>query len=151
SPAECIDGVEHLRATCDGKGNCPAPVIKSCDPYACGNSACNEQCSSEGDCAASAECSAEGACVTKATCSDDHTVMSPTGVRTDCSPYKCNHGACVKPCVSVLDCVAPNVCSQGGACIPVSDGSAGQDSGCSFSQGSGQAGKGSLVALVALL
>jgi hypothetical protein len=72
-----------------------------------------------------------GSCETGATCDGDHTTTSATGEKKDCTPYKCeSDGRCLQMCVSVNDCVAPNVCDPSGQCVTPA--SAGDSGGCAL-------------------
>jgi hypothetical protein len=150
SPADCKDGVEYLRAGCDGKGACSKPIEKPCAPYGCGATVCNSQCSGAADCAPGSEC-VSGACSVASTCRDDQTVVSPTGTTTNCAPYKCADGRCKDLCASVFDCTSPNVCNQGGACVPPPNEDPTADSGCGFARSSGRASEGAWLVLLTAL
>jgi hypothetical protein len=61
--------------SCDGQGECAAPLPASCAPYACKAGACVVQCRSNAECASGAACSG-GACVIAATIDEEDTSES---------------------------------------------------------------------------
>ncbi len=144
--ASCTSGVATSAASCDGKGACPAAATSSCEPFACGDSACLTKCSVDAECAPSYRCS-EGKCVTGAFCDGDHTVQIPGGAPTDCTPYRCEGDHCKNTCGSSADCVGGYLCN-GGACVSASVPAVEDSGGCGFGV-KGSAGPGG-VALLAL-
>ncbi|HSQ62827.1 MAG TPA: SBBP repeat-containing protein [Polyangiaceae bacterium] len=126
----CTSSVE-TDSYCDGKGSCLVGSAHSCNNLVCTSdgSKCKTTCTVDADCVTGLSC-VGGACTTivTATCIDDHTAQPPTGPSQDCTPYACKNG-CKTSCVSVDDCVAPNVCSPAGQCVAPP--SSGGSSGCS--------------------
>jgi hypothetical protein len=148
-PGSCEDGVATLQALCDAAGQCGPEQQEECAPYACAASACALSCVGDADCAAGSHCdAASGACVLGAACADDDTLVAPSGLTTECAPYRCVEGACKTGCESVLDCVSPSVCDEGGACVGSTD--AADDGGCGCRVG-GRRPAAPLGAAVALL
>ncbi|HEX2873680.1 MAG TPA: SUMF1/EgtB/PvdO family nonheme iron enzyme [Polyangiaceae bacterium] len=139
----CEAGSEQLRE-CDGFGACATKTVMSCLPYRCvpGGNTCASECATSEDCAAGAQCNRNtGECaVTDATCKDQSTVLSPSGVETDCEPYRCSAGTCRDSCSTSNDCVAGYACEVGVCRADDDEGGAGEgptstsvnkDSGCS--------------------
>ena len=62
--ATCAEGVATLPSTCNGIGACAVAETEGCEPYRCGDDACMESCTSEGDCLTGFTCE-DGACVVK--------------------------------------------------------------------------------------
>ncbi len=52
--ASCTNGVETHVAKCDGAGQCGTPTTKLCGDYACGQTTCRTECTSNADCASGA-------------------------------------------------------------------------------------------------
>ncbi len=106
---------------CDGFGVC-AKSSSKCEPFACEDGACKADCAAVEDCATGYTCEG-GACklVSPAACDGDHTVTSPSGHTTDCSPYRCAGAQCRKSCTTVDDCVSPSICSEDFHCEPPAD------------------------------
>jgi hypothetical protein len=119
--AACTAGIATSTAVCDGKGNCAEQDGQKCEPFVCLGAACGAACASDAECAAKFQCDpVKHDCVprTGASCDGDHTLSTPGGQTTDCSPYKCEGASCKSGCTSVLDCVAPNICDEATrACI----------------------------------
>jgi hypothetical protein len=144
-PGSCQLGVETPAAFCDGAGQCDLTEARSCGVYACGEAGCKTSCGADSDCADAVgfRCdSAIGSCVPRegALC-DGHIVTSPTGARSDCTPYACvtrpTGGACRSDCAVTTDCAPGFVCDslQGnGVCVAAgAGGNAG--GGCSMDSG----------------
>jgi hypothetical protein len=129
--ASCVDGVQTLAASCDGKGSCPAADTKRCEPFACGTTACKSECSADTDCAPSYRCDTTlKKCITGATCDGNHTLTATDGTQTDCAPFKCDaDGSCKKSCASSSDCTDGLLCSEGN-CIAAPTADAGDSGGC---------------------
>jgi hypothetical protein len=107
----CAAGVQTLEAKCESKGTCPASTSLPCSPYACGADACKSSCVVETDCAAGFVCDVTHAkCISGTTCDGDHTVTSPRGDQTDCTPFKCGASGCLESCMDSSQCVAPAIC-----------------------------------------
>ena len=115
---------------CNGLGDCVAGAAVSCNNLSCADATvCRTSCASSAECLEGFSCEA-GKCINGTTCIDDDTAQPLTGPPQECAPYKCALG-CKTGCVSVNDCVAPNVCSSSGKCIaPVG---APSEEGCSTS------------------
>ena len=128
--ASCANGLATLPATCDGMGDCPAPVTKECAPYVCAGTSCKNQCAGASDCATGERCdTSTGTCVAGVTCDGDHTITGANGETTDCSPYTCTPAGCQTSCQSVLDCVSPAVCNGSSHCVLPPDSDSGTVSG----------------------
>jgi hypothetical protein len=70
-------------------------------------------------------------CVAHATCDGEHTLESPTGEQTNCSPFRCTAGGiCYPSCTSNLQCAAGHVCDSGERCVRVEDSSSSSSCGC---------------------
>jgi MYXO-CTERM domain-containing protein len=135
--ASCTNGVATLAGKCDGKGVCQSPPTETCGAYACDATtmACKTECASDSDCASANKCDVPSKkCVSGASCDGMHTVTSPTGQPTDCTPYACEGDHCKVMCQSVNDCVAPFVCDPSGACVQPS-GATGDSGGCNVTAG----------------
>ncbi|MBI2392889.1 MAG: hypothetical protein HYV09_25110 [Deltaproteobacteria bacterium] len=143
-PASCVDGVETLSSTCDGKGTCPSAVTKACEPFACGDQGCLTRCTADSECAASYRCVA-GKCVTGAYCANDRTLQAPGAPDVDCSPYRCEGDGCKASCGSSLDCVGGFLCSDG-KCVAASGSPPPEEGGCTMGSP-----RGSTSALLLLL
>jgi hypothetical protein len=48
---------------------------------------------------------------------DDHEVHGIDGSVSECKPYLCQAGQCLKQCASVDDCAAPAACTPSGECV----------------------------------
>lgn len=148
--ASCADGQETLAANCDGKGACPAPVPKACEPFACGDTACLGRCTADSECAASYRCVA-GKCVTGAYCASDRLLRTPGAADRDCSPYACEGERCKETCGSSLDCVGGFLCSAG-QCVAASlSGPASGDEGGGCAVSNGRSGSSVALGLLALV
>jgi hypothetical protein len=132
--ASCTNGTATLAASCVGKGACPAVVTQACTPYACGATACKNSCQADADCDAKFRCDvAKHACVARdaSSCDGDHTLLDPSGAKSDCAPYKCSGTMCKTTCTSVLDCVSPSECDPDThTCAPPPPAPTSQESGC---------------------
>ncbi|MCC6217547.1 MAG: hypothetical protein IT376_22000 [Polyangiaceae bacterium] len=132
----CSEGVETFSAACNGQGACDegdgAVRTKRCAPFQClDDRTCRDTCAADTDCQAGSRCDPSGQCVSSTTCDGDHTLTSPTGETTDCSPFKCDQsGACIPRCRSTEDCVAPAVCNGDAVCVQPSRAAAADDGGC---------------------
>jgi hypothetical protein len=146
----CDQGCEACAASLKQSGRddgvCGATKDGTDPRNACAPSAvlCHEdgQCNGAGGCRAMTPagvacdmgkaCDGSGSCVRPpiATCDGDHTVTHADNTVEDCSPHRCNSdGTCRTTCISVADCVAPNVCDALGTCsLPPGDP---VDTGCS--------------------
>jgi WD40 repeat protein len=146
----CKDGVATIAASCDGLGACPAVVTKSCEPFACGDTACLTRCTANSECASGYRCAA-GKCVTGAFCATDHLLQTPGAADVDCSPYLCEGDHCKTTCVSSAECVGGYLCSEG-SCVPAAPAATGDSGGCATSAAPGTAaGSVSAIAALALL
>jgi len=151
-PAACVSGKEIAPATCTGSGKCPAASVRSCDPFACGDTSCRTECGRNEDCAPGFACDvASKKCISGASCDGDHTVTLLDGSHVDCSPLKCAGSACRKACGSSADCIGGYACDvASGACDPIGGG--GSDSGgCVFGAGRGGEGMFGVVLLGAMV
>lgn len=145
--AGCTDGVERRAVACAGTGACPTPETKKCAPYKCGATTCLTACTADDQCAAGNRCK-EGKCVSSSTCEGDHFVVSPSGTKTNCAPFRCTDGACLDKCVDSTSCLAGYACDLGtGKCAAASTGPV-DDGGCAV--GRGPAGTPVAFALAAL-
>ncbi len=138
--------------TCDGRGACVAEPNEPCHPHACADGACLTPCSKGADCASGFACAA-GECVPAlGRCVDDEIWESPEGIRSTCSPYRCDANACPQTCDKTQDCLAGFVCDPGArGCVEI-DRSAGSsdDGGCGCRAGGRGAGpNGALCVLLA--
>lgn len=137
----CADGLATLAAVCDGKGNCAETEQLKCEPFVCDgvSKACAVKCTSDAGCAPKFQCDTTvGDCVprTGASCDGAHSLISPDGTVTDCSPYICEGATCKPSCSSVLDCVAPNICDElSRACVPAAPNPVSDAGGCAMSTG----------------
>ncbi len=112
----CVDGV-----CCDAPctGQCEACDITpgKCTPIPAGTPPRG----SRAACAPGTQClGSRDVCVVGAvaTCDGDHTTIGIDSRKFDCAPYKCDpDGTCRSSCRSVVDCVAPSVCSGDGKCV----------------------------------
>jgi hypothetical protein len=101
--------------------------------------ACKAACATDNDCKNGYGCSS-GQCTPKtgAKCGPDgHSVIDPSGMTSDCSPFTCAGGQCNKMCASIGDCVAPNVCDPTGQCVAPAQGNGdtGSSGGCAVVAG----------------
>ncbi|UQA55188.1 Kelch repeat-containing protein [Polyangium aurulentum] len=104
---------------CDAKGG-SAPEAVSCAGYGCSEAKCNTSCVVDTDCREDSYCE-NGGCKLlppEGRCDGDHTIRVPKKKDTDCGAFKCAGAACLAQCASVDQCVAPNVCTLKGECIP---------------------------------
>lgn len=150
----CEDGTETVPASCNGHGQCPDAQTKLCDPYACGEVACNASCTSQADCSPGSRCIAEtGKCVPGATCESDRISIDENGNRTDCTPYRCDvSGVCKKSCGSANDCAASFLCNPDGQCVSASgEGEGAGGCACRTRSGRGNETTAALAALLAAL
>jgi hypothetical protein len=156
----CVDGVccdgpcdkgceactAALKQTGRDDGVC-GPIREGTDPRnACAASGvpcgADGQCNGTGACRVAAPvgvacdvgktCDGAGSCIEPghATCDGDHLAKGADGKPQDCSPYKCESGACRTSCESVADCISPNVCDGKGVCSPAP--AEPRDGGCSM-------------------
>jgi len=94
---------------CNGLGTCGNTVDGTdCAPYVCNLSTggCTSTCERDIDCVDTAVCElSSGKCVAKggAICKDDKTLVDPNGAETDCTPFKCEGGACAAITVCLDD------------------------------------------------
>lgn len=119
----CVDGVCCDAACADQCEACDvAGSVGTCTPVTGaphGNrTACVTVCACDGT--DTAKCTNNGNECDIGVCSDDHTLHNPDGTVSDCTPFKCAaSGTCATSCANVDDCVAPNICSPDGQCIPL--------------------------------
>lgn len=148
--SSCVDGVETVTATCDGKGACPAVVTKKCGAYACDSGKCRTSCRSTFDCATGYVCDdIDKTCVDANTCDGDHT-LKPVGRPTaDCTPYKCDKSKCLENCTATAQCVTGYVCN-GKNCVPPDPVAEEDDSSCAMGFGSRSNGLLALLGLAVL-
>lgn len=134
--ATCVDGVETPAAKCDGTDACPAAESKPCGRYACDGSRCRTTCRSTLDCAAGSACDdIDKTCVDANTCDGDHTIVSRTGEKKDCAPFKCDKTKCLENCTTTSQCTAGYVCN-GSLCVQTTEPPpADDDGGCATSPG----------------
>jgi len=136
--AGCTDGVERHAVSCAGVGACPIPETKKCAPYLCGATTCLTACTDDKQCAPGNRCK-DGKCVSSSTCEGDHFVVSPSGTKTNCAPFRCADGACVEKCTDSTTCLAGYACDTStGKCAPASAPVA-EDGGCSVRRGASPA------------
>jgi uncharacterized repeat protein (TIGR01451 family) len=110
--AACSGGTATAAATCDGAGACPPPVTASCDPYACGPTACKTGCSVDADCIAQDYCDPSGQCLPRATAGQACTSAA------QCGSGFCVDGLCCdQACAG--QCQACDVAGSEGVCSPV--------------------------------
>jgi hypothetical protein len=108
-PPTCSAGTETRAAFCDGAGSCAAPVVRACDPFVCGPTACLTVCVLDTDCIPGDYC-AGGTCRTKvapgATCTS--TAECASGV---CGAEGvCCDSACDGSCESCRQVTSPGTC-----------------------------------------
>lgn len=149
-------------STCDASSEC-RETSTDCDPYVCGETSCKTSCAKDGDCKAGFSCVDE-VCVPSA----GGGVCDEAGVKltsaddevTDCTPFLCRAGECLRSCTASTDCqpgFACNTTQGNGVCESLSTGDAGpDDAGCGCRTAGGgprstNAGYGALLALVGLL
>jgi len=135
-PWSCSNGEATLASRCDGSGHCVDWGTESCEPFACGEGACETSCSSDADCLQPFRCDVQsGSCVAVPEC-HDYLVIVPNGAPTACSPYRCtDDGQCIHRCQSTTDCVDGYRCASNGDCVPAGAMGADEaDSGCACAQ-----------------
>jgi uncharacterized repeat protein (TIGR01451 family) len=110
--AACEGATAILAASCNGTGACPPVQTQACDPYVCGATACQGNCTQDSECAADAYCSA-GVCTPK---QDNGGVC---GAANQCKSGTCVDGVC---CNTACDgqCEACDVTGSVGTCVAVS-------------------------------
>ena len=54
--ASCANGMQQDPSVCDGKGACPTPATRPCDPFLCGPTACLTSCTDATSCGAGDFC-----------------------------------------------------------------------------------------------
>jgi hypothetical protein len=125
--AICKGGKESPRSTCDGAGACTKPPSRTCEPFACGETACRRACAADTDCAEGYSCdSRSGRCVFGAKCDGDHTVTARDAAPIDCTPFRCAGATCLHKCASTDDCVTGTICDTAtDSCVVA----AGEDAG----------------------
>jgi len=135
--ATCAAGVMTTRATCDGKGACPAAITTPCDGYQCDPDglACLGSCTVDAECLDGFTCLGARCIKKTALCNSDNTaVLEVDGSRTACVSFRCKAGTCLTECATTEDC------QSGLACNPDSKKceapTAGDDSGCSLGHSS---------------
>lgn len=108
----CASGQESWEARCTGAGTCATAKAQRCDGYACDGASCRTRCEFVEDCDDGYDCNyAAARCEKRATCAPgDQSVVAPSGLTSDCSPYRCVDGACLKGCNSTDDCLGGNSC-----------------------------------------
>jgi MYXO-CTERM domain-containing protein len=114
------EGAHITQKSCDGEGLCVTLAAEACpNHFSCtGPSACKTSCSGEADCAPGYLCAA-GECIdAEQSCVDEITARDPSGNETDCTPYRCENGACGTSCTASADCAPGNLCTQKGICAP---------------------------------
>jgi hypothetical protein len=158
--SSCSSDQKLVPSACDGTGTCAPEAATPCPGnFACVGTACRTSCTRASDCASGFGCTG-GACrpTGGSICSDPRTSTNTTraagdaGASSDCSPYVCvqSTGKCATTCISVADCVAPNVCNPSGQCvIPVA--STGSSGGCTTAPGGSSEGRGAIWLLGAAL
>jgi hypothetical protein len=142
SSPSCKDGLATLQSRCDGQGHCPEVQTAKCEPYVCEGASCTTQCDSDLGCAAKFQCDpVKHECVPRsgASCDGDHTLSTPGGQTTDCSPYKCEGSTCKTSCTSVQSCVLPSICDDASRTCVAAAPNPTADAGCSFHAGAAQA------------
>jgi MYXO-CTERM domain-containing protein len=147
---------------CDASADCQE-TSTDCDPYVCGESSCKTSCARDSDCKAGFSCVDE-ACVPSAgggVCDEmGVTLSSADGEVSDCTPFVCRAGECLRSCTASTDCqlgFACNTTQGNGVCEPLTldDGGA-DDAGCGCRAAGAApfgspAGFGTLLALAGLL
>ena len=121
--ASCTSGVATAAAACDGAGSCPSPSITSCNPYACGASACKTSCTADADCGAGDYCDGTGACVPK---KGDGVACSASN---QCGNGSCADGVCCNQACNG-QCQACDVPGSVGQCVAVSGAPHGPRTAC---------------------
>ena len=101
-----------------GRGTCDKLLSYSCYPNACdkqGVSCRTLKCNTANDCAAGAVCNQQsGQCVAMGnTCKTAWTVLAPDGHEAECSPYRCQLGACSAHCQNNGGCSEGYSCNVG--------------------------------------
>jgi hypothetical protein len=103
--ASCSGGIQTAAANCDGAGNCPTAVTKSCNQFVCGATACDMSCTGNSQCVSGAAC-VNGTCTA---CTSGETVCSNACANVLSDGANC--GTCGHSCQG-------GQCS-GGSCLPV--------------------------------
>lgn len=108
--ASCAEGSATAAATCDGMGNCPAPMTTACAPYRCVDAACGTMCSTDAECDGGTRCIG-GRC--------EGPRSNGTGCMRDaeCASGTCAQGVCCNRACDGL-CEACDSEGTGGACTP---------------------------------
>lgn len=159
--ASCSANIATLGA-CDASSEC-RETSTDCDPYVCGDTSCKTSCAKDGDCKAGFSCVDE-ACVPSAgggVCDGMGVKLtSADGEISDCTPFVCRAGECLRTCTASTDCqpgFACNTTQGNGVCESLSSGADdADDAGCgcravgTSSRGT-RAGYGTLLALAGLL
>ncbi len=142
----CVSGVATLAGACDGKGACDAARTRPCAPYACGDAACKASCATDEDCSTGNGCDkASGTCIAASRCEDDFTLVSPTGARTSCAPYRCGDLGCRTECASSSDCDTGYLCETS-QCVKPTAPPPEEQGGCRH----GRTGSGGYLVVLAL-
>ncbi len=130
--ASCAANIGRLGA-CDAEANCQVSE-QACDPFVCGETECKTECATDDDCQSGFICDGKACKLSSSTCSDDGTsVVDQEKKSTDCDPYLCEAGKCLKNCSDSTDCQSGKICntSQGdGVCEAASTLAPEADSGC---------------------
>jgi MYXO-CTERM domain-containing protein len=100
----------------------------------CGDTECKTECGSDDDCQSGFICEDKACKLSSNSCSDDgNSVVDQNEKSTDCDPYRCEAGKCLKSCSDSTDCQSGNICntSQGdGVCEAITSQAPAEDSGC---------------------
>jgi hypothetical protein len=90
-------------------GSCPASTPIACGNYACGETACLDECHSNVDCVGSSYCDGRH-CIAGVRCSaDNKEAINEAGDHEDCFPYVCDGGRCPKSCTDISQCAEGNL------------------------------------------
>jgi len=115
----CADAIFAREDICNTAGQC-VTTNYSCFPYTCDPTTrtCARSCASNAACSGGFACW-RGQCVVPVPHCVGDISQSPFGTSKDCAPYHCGtNGMCLTQCVSVNDCVPPQVCDPTGHCAP---------------------------------
>jgi N-acetylneuraminic acid mutarotase len=137
---------------CDGVNVTACTETPNCGTYGCDTTTlvCKSTCAANTDCGTGFECK-DAACVPQSSkCSADSTqVIGTDGTTTNCAPYACREGQCLRKCNLSTDCLGGSVCDGSGACVtptPQED----PGGGCTYG-GRSEHGVGLLLAIGAAL
>jgi MYXO-CTERM domain-containing protein len=130
---KCEANIESFGA-CSDDASC-TETSNDCDPYVCDAEACKTGCKSDGDCKPGFSC-ADGSCIPTASggvCDDAGLVLtSADDTKTDCNPYVCRAGECLRNCTDSSDCQTGFICNTSagdGVCEAVTNMPTNKDDG----------------------